>query len=78
MVTWYTAHLLAVLRSLTVHTYQKKPVYVLEELSNHVYVDDKLFNESSNQTTYRIITKNFSYKMILFIKDIFSIISTIF
>jgi autophagy-related protein 9 len=72
------APLIADLRSLTVHTIKRKPVYVLEELSNHVYIDEKLFDESSNQKTYKIITKNFMYKMILFIKDIFSIISTPF
>ena len=41
------APFIAVLRSLTVHTIKRKPIYVLEELSNHVYIDEKLFTSST-------------------------------
>ena len=57
---------------------RRSPEKVLKELSEHIYIEYDVIKNAHRTWVYKKITKNFTFKGLLFLKDIISITLTPF
>ena len=72
------ASIIALFRSMTIHIQNRNPDLVLEDLSDHIDIDENTINKAYKSGIYKMVSKGFNYKAYLFIKDFLSIIVTPF
>ena len=72
------APLIAIFRNYILLEKKRDPEKVLEDLQKYIFIDDELVENAYRTWVYKKIAKNFTFKGIIFIKDIVSITLTPF
>lgn len=72
------APLIAIFRNYILIETKRDPEKVLEDLQKYIFINNELVDNAYRNWVYKTIAKNFTFKGIIFIKDIISIILTPF
>ena len=72
------APIIALFRNYIINDTKRKPENVLEDLSKYTFIDEDIIENAHRNWVYKKISKNFTFKGLLFLKDILSIILTPF
>lgn len=72
------APIIAVFRNYMISENKRTPEKVIEDLGKYTYIEEDIIDNAHRSWVYKKISKNFSFKVILFAKDIASILMTPF
>ena len=72
------APIIAIFRNYMIDEKRRDPEKVLEDLAKHIFIEEEVIENAYRTWVYKKITKHFTFKGLLFLKDIISITLTPF